>query len=434
MAAAVGITQLLCAWGPLAFIAWIYSEAWVWAIPNTPVWDRVLAITRWGSETPVSPWTWDPAGMFSGDEFWIREMQPGLVPGTWYLHDRQSFFVFTQPLLMALGGAGITAGVLATIVASIAEWRRRRPVMLCLFLIALCFAGISVSGTIRDEAALRQRDRESGLMKAPLFEEPAFAAGRFIKSVCAAASRGAAELPPGTSTAFASAVSVAGGNKLERAAFLGWLDEQRRQAVIHRPSIENEQSWLTYLNGIGDMGWALSWESYRGPSETPATGVFNKVSCGGKIWPARPEGWISAWEQTSTPLYSADERRLSADEASAWLETFLQLISAGDAALEDFFLPTLLALDPSDVHRHAPASRDLTVQALLASRAGWSQFTLASATPGLRPLPGARWELTCEIHQSGTRRDGHRAGHKALHWQIEVVFTSRRWQILRLRL
>lgn len=434
----VALTQLLCAWGPLAYIVWIYSQVWVWAAPETPVWDRVLAITRWGSEVPVSPWTWDPAGMLSGDEFWIRDMQPGLAPGTWRLHDRQSFFVVTQPLLMMLGGAGITLGVLATTAAAAVEWWRRRTLRLSLFLIAVCSAGVSLSRTVRQEKVSRQSEQNYTYRISFHYGELAAAAGRLINSIFKAMTSGGTELPPGTADAFASTLSIADGGKLDRATVIARLDEQRRQAILHRNFVENERSWLNSLGGndYGLYEWAITWENYTGPSDAPARGTFSHLSCRGDVLPTRTGGFISAWEQTSTPLYLTDSRQFSTGEARAWLDSFLKCLSAEESpGLEEFFLPTLLAIEPSDARRDSPANREVTVHALRTSRAGWNVFTLTSASsPGLRPLPGARWELTCKISQTGTRRDGRLAPSEPLHWQFELVFTEGRWQILRLRI
>src|SRR5204863_2064251 len=101
--------------------------------------------------------------------------------------------------------------------------------------------------------------------------------------------------------------------------------------------------------------------------------------------------------------------------------------------LEAFLLPVLLVIEPSDSHHYSPAPRELLAASLRSSRALWSSFSLTTATtPALRPLPGARWELTCELKQGGTL-PGRSLGSETLHWQFELVFTGGRWQCLRIR-
>lgn len=433
----VALTQLLCAGAPLAYMVWIYSQVWVWATPATPVWEHGLAITRWGSDTPITAWTWDPSNFFNGGSYWIREMQPGIAPGTWRLHDRQSYFIFTQSLAMALGAAGICAGLITTCLAAISEWRRRHAVRLLLFLSAACVTGFSLSESVRFEEAIRTSDRDDvTLINARLHGERVKEAGKVLNSIFDAIVRNGAELPAGTAGAFTASVSCGHAGSMDRADFLRHLEAQRRQSATPGRIMESVCCSLVRLGDGGSYEWRFTWENYTTPLTAPARGEFCRLSCSGIISHSQQGGFISAWELESTPLYSGMDRISGADEAGAWLTSFLQSLSTeGCPGLESYFLPTVLAIESSDSRRYSPSGREITAAAFRTSRAAWSVLTLSPVTsPALLRLPGTRWELTCDLRQAGTRRDGSSPPSGHLHWQIELVFTDGRWQALRIRL
>ena len=73
----VGDIQLLCAWGPLLYMVWIYSQIWFWATPETPVWDAARRHPM-GKRNSREPVDMGSLRHVHCGRFWIRDMQPGL--------------------------------------------------------------------------------------------------------------------------------------------------------------------------------------------------------------------------------------------------------------------------------------------------------------------------------------------------------------------
>ena len=428
----VGLVQILCLWAPLIYMGWLYSQVWFWAGPDTPAWHHVLAITRWGSDVPVSMWTWDPAGMFSGDEFWIREQQPGYFHATWQLHDRQSFFIVTQPLLLCLGAGVIAAGVLATFLAAIVEWKKRRPALLLAGMGGAAALGCYQHAVVRENATAWEWWQNA---QRPDFSPPHYVAERrmrlvypWIMAKFTAHCQPAASATPFLPEDFADVVSTGENITLERAAFHRHLDEQCARAFFDHQTITALRHVNQDAPPTGHNRFEMQSELYTDPPGAPATGAFRHLLMETGDSATAP-GSIALWHETTQPLYTAEPHPLSPAEASTWLDAFLlSLNSANCPGLEEHFLPLILAPDPDDARHYIPTPREHLTTALRASRAAWPGLTFVnSAAPTLRELPGARWELACRLRQNGPRP-------RELPWQIELVCTGGQWLALRLRM
>lgn len=436
-AALVSVVQILCAWAPLVYMVWIYSQCWNWITPETSVWERGLAVTRWGSEEPVSQWTWDPAGMFSADEFWIREMQPGLAPGTWQPHDRQSFFIVTQPLLMVLGVAGISLGLAGTLAAAVAEWHRRNRPLLALLGIAVVSSGFSLRATIQAEA------RDVADKRSPVPPRASLVSGFFGDHAISHALPGIAEslygrsidLPAAVGDAFAPHVKCGDARPASRDEFLLRCREARNFPAAPRRHIEALRLAVPCAGGELPFIVQMAFESFTDPAGGLAAGSFTTIHCEGLLPDASSAGVIHTWEETTTQIYSAASRELVPPETGAWLASLLRCLrTEGCPDLESLLLPTMLLVESARGGHYTPGSRGILAAALRDSRAGWLTFALTPvAEPSVRLLPGARHELTCNLHLFGTRPSGAPSSQD-LEWIIELVFINGRWQALRLRM
>ncbi len=424
----VGIIHVLCGWLPLLYMGLIFSQCWFWAAPDTAPWEHVLAITRWGSEEPVSPWTFDARGMVSGDVFWIREIQPGTPSSGTILLDRQSFFAVTQPLLMTLGLTGIGTGIIALFLFLAGAWRQRRRGGLILALLG-CGSVFAATAFARRMEINDKPDPASGPQRMKNAEESRLEPllSRWFSEVTVSP----AQLPQDFILALGQSVETAPGLYLDRERFIA--------ALAERPPITRhlEAARLQPLEEVRAEAFrvALCARLFEDAGDS-SSGCFLKTSihCLRRL-PDSPE-IILGWSEEKVPLYQAAAHSLSPGEAASWMEQFLaSLYSADDTSALPFCLPVMLGHDPNASgpgcpveHRLTTFPRETIVRELRQAMKARSDIHLKlEGTPQIRDLPGARKEVRFSIHHSGTSHS------RSLLWTVELVFTGGRWQALILR-
>ncbi|MFN0127793.1 MAG: serine/threonine-protein kinase, partial [Verrucomicrobiales bacterium] len=342
-AVAVGLAQFCCLWAPLLYMGWLHAQVWHWADADTAAWHRVLAIPRWGSTEPVSMWTWEPGGMFSGDEFWVREMQPGYPHKTWQLHDRQSFLVVTQPLIMLASALVIAGGIVATTAAAVAEWRNRRPGLLVLCAVWLGATATYQTMAVREGTAFISKPTKSNSPSSVASDRRRRTAiPKSLELLSTLSGQGHVALPV-TAADCAPIVTVGSDATLPRDAFM--------ESLHRRLLAAQEKDWHAAAlrhrhigTQRGESVFHLLREQYSHRDDGPSSGAFITVLV--RCRDDTGDGWLTGWEESSHLLYEAVPREMTAEDTDRWLAGFLNALhSAAPPKLDEFFLPHILAPD-----------------------------------------------------------------------------------------
>ncbi len=428
-----GIMQILCGWLPALFGIFIATDSWHWLNASTPPWDSALVITPWDSVGTASMWQWDPPAFLDGGSYWIKEVQPDLSPGKLKVRDRQSFLVFTQPLTLTLGLAAIALGMAATLASLAAAWWPRRKVMVGLMLGFTAWFVTSIRAdvlgtrqekeqyrrdttlleTIRSQAAEREVTpwmerlfNELYLHPDPACPLPPMLENAFRPTVITNDTDPARDPSPNTSD-----------TELPRDNFRRNLATRQNREIQNRRQTSPARYDTRVIDGK-HFRHRIAFERWMDPPQGPSTGDIVELRLRAKLPFANPPG-IYYWNTRTESLYSADARELEGPEAVAWVESWLQCLGTpGCPGLETFLLKKVFRED-SDPNTPLPSP---AVCEVLRSRP--LPGLKLQGTPGLKRLPGARWQLLLSLATANPPEQ--------LRWRVEIVHTEDRWQILRL--
>jgi Protein kinase domain len=431
------VIQIFCAWLPVVFPILIAAQTWEWLTPETPIWQRALAITTWEDNEIVSMWKWDPLAFLDGGSYWIKEVQPKPFESSVFVHEKQSFLIFTQPLLLTGAGVFIATGMLFTLARLVADWYRVRLGRLSLF--AALFATFVACLTADIEGALRERKAHKSASR--------FRADAIYEAVERESKSAVAELwetifiKPNESEFLRALLKSAlmpnvqfEGTWQRREEVVTALLDLQREASMQRQVVEHGLQ----LGGTGtapnSFRQRIGFQCYAEPPDGPAAGRRCRLTVSG-ILPGPPDGFIDYWDLRVTTLYQAERRHLGESEAREWIGEFLTCLSSADCPDLELFFRDIVIRDEFGELPPAPCGRLGLSRDFRAERARWKSLSFfPSRELSTRRLHGARWELDLPLTQSGIRPNGTAGPSLSLVWKLQVVFSipENRWQIHRI--
>lgn len=426
----VGATQVFCGWLPVIFAVIVATKSFHWIGPDTPLWGRYLAITPWMADTPVSPWTWEPARFFNGGSYWIKELSHSYPPGTFTVHDKSSFFIFVQPAIMAAAAFLAGMGMIATAAAWLYSWLPGREKASMGVGSAALVACLTLGAALRQEKYARSvtapiQEAEHLASHVDHFNGDALAAHWLHDADAIAAAPAIAEV-------LAPKVRWQGLRNFTRSEVEEWVrDDRVRAEKENRYSGERPRmfGWIatTSAGRVFTQGWTHF--RFTDPPDGPSTGSIVSFR-----WQAPYSGEnavrFSRISHEVAPLYSASRKPFSAGEAELFLNDWLPLLDApASAELEQSFIPLLLAADA----RH-PAPRGSIIAAMKHERTRWKSFSLSLHQPveEVTALPGARWRFTAGLRHRGIR-NGDRTTETSgpFEWAFELAHIDGAWRVVR---
>ena len=436
------LAQAVCLWGPLYFLLLIASQTWVWLSPEVPIWGRALCIMPVEDYRVVSPWTWDPSAFFFADAYRIREVQPGIEPQRVQSLDSQSFFVFTQPLALALGAATIFFSSVATTWAGVLGcWRDHRRWLLPSCVLAVAGFLAVAADLAKQRRILRDYAGDVRLAVEHNYLDAAAKIGKPLLSLVNATFDGsgsAEDMAQWADAAFADTVHHHELGSIDRATFTRWLTEKQRAIQPHHASFGTLGG--IFLWGADPLVTGSTREVYTDAPESPPTGRFVTIHLTGTLEPGHLR--YHRWASSEQPLYIAAARLLGPEEATAWADDFLQVLNApGCPDLEQWLLPILLDYAATNAWHFTPTTRETFASRFRSHRQARYRVLSFDRTPGMKrdfrregpvtiqPLTGGRHSLAFALRDLASLTPAL----ERLHWTLEIVYVDGRWQLLRMK-
>jgi hypothetical protein len=401
-AALVAICQLLCLWLPALMLVHLYIGSGIrWLQPQDPPWVHGLAVTPLENMELVSPWK----PVFSTKGFWLWESMGTPGNGLAQRIDRVSFTPFLTPVLMSLAGGLLVTCLFATVWNAVRQWWRRghriRPLAAAGAALALLsLVSASVWQANRDAARSRNPDNDDWVVDARMTSH----IRDLGKFVIGAQGEYIPPLADGDWTAFyQKTVDWRGRPGVNRREIPALLENSRLVADVARVRISRyDQSWDPDTGAF--LVRVLAVESFDGLEPSGICGandvlleLTGTVNLEGHA-AIRKEDFIR------TPMYRADRRAASYQEALAWTRGFLQVVAETDAEDMTHF-PDLFLEVPGGMHegcdekwirRLSDRLRDLRL--FLGDRLE-GLFHLTPVIQGT--LSGGRTRIAIPIHSGG---------------------------------
>lgn len=429
------LAQLLCLWVGTFVLVRIFLASNHWVSLDSSFWEQGLCVMNRANRL-VSPWSWDPAHFLDTDTYFIQAGRRNLNGGYWRTGTAQPFLVFTQPLLIALGFAGIALSILVTLGSWVLGCQKRQRVTaaLALLCVAAVTLGIWVGAGLQRKKRLATEQRTS--LEYLITRGKAQQAGekKWTQLVqCAFSKNGKPEeLPALVEGLFDERIKHDRLGLISRAEFLEWLRGELENSIGLNRNLWN----IAY--GVNKAGTPFPvqhfYQSYTVSKDGVAKGSYVSMAWRGKMLNNPARFVFDQWNMDTMPLYETRPRSLDQPTMEGWMKQFLlEMGRDGCPDLEAYFLPLLLIRQQGSVIE--PTLRRWPVAILRESRALWAseEFLLAKA-PEAKALNGGRWKITASISRRGIKADGTvEQPVQPVTWTLEVVPVEDTWRILQMQ-
>jgi hypothetical protein len=429
-AVAVALAQVVCVLAPglLGVMAW-QQTCTHWLTEHSAPWEQGLVVTvGYRGKVAHDPWKWGEPGK----KYSLRERMGWINDPLSTQIDHTQFYPGMIPRVMAVSAGFYAATVLITLLSALARWWRFRK-----WGHALALAGVLGLTSQAVEGLLVAEQDESRPHAEPIPRDGSY----WYDHVKFAEDTGKRLTHPAlvvdgpfpdqeTLARFGDQVRLGEGPAVGRdalapalAAYAAeyWRPGRTLIHFMHRSSPSPD------LSRFGSM---LMYEDCEDLPGQPGTGALTAIGLyGSVVWEKGVA--IDQVRHLTVPLWSAERRTLSADEAERWARALLDGLAVPTPSgqpdpLAPLLLPRLIsAVPPCEWMPDlviTPRTREETLQELRSVCERGARPRLARAPDRFESLPGARWRCTLPIQDRG----------QPAEWHVDLVFADGRWQAARL--
>lgn len=407
--AAVCLSQICCAWLPVAFTVLTAAKAFRFYFPGARLWEPQLIVTdSYVNVEPLSPWAWKAGARNPFDGNWLVEATMDFATGRWNVLDRTGYFPAVQPPLMVIAAILVASGMLVTLARVVAEcWIRRRRWAVAVPIVAAFFVtttALPAASRVKWWFTPHPDEQDAGFFPAA---QIGASIGTTITRLLATHDLPPDSVPPGFwQRTFARTVRwnddpPVPRDELPRIARTGFETAQTENRITgalefvplsprRRPddfTLRYEfHEFATPKPGITEARFRIvEWEGTFHRNDGLNGPLFRKV------------------RSKTVPAYTAEDRVLTTIEVEEWLHALTCSLNHQSVKGLDSLLHTVLLENRRDT-RPRLLRRENVVRRFRTERRRWKSFTvhLLHPIPPPEPLPGGRHRILASWAHSGT--------------------------------
>ncbi len=442
-----GLAQFLCLWAGFFLLTTVFFKSNHWLTAQTPFWQQALCVTAKDSMTPVSPWTWHPSRFFDWTGYLIREVQQSVKRDSLIVQESKGFLIFSGPLSLALGAAGILAGMTMTSGAAFLEWRQRRRMAVVLPAVLLLGGLGYVWLEFRTQTANRAlTEKGEGFSSQSRNQE-------IIR-------RNEADWRELVYSAYGREGSKPRLEELGKSLFGPYVKKSDTiitnanlvEALVQARETSEDEKQTVEKYGIkfdpGDyFQLSLHFEHYadtyykQSEKKTMATGVHLIIKWRGTLREDALRMVFRDWDFEGVRLYMepppAREPSPDYPEFMQWIQKFLkELGRPGCPDLDLYLLKVMLTTDSGIPGASRCAKREEILEVLRQERVldgGQPMKFQLEDPPAVRKLTGGRWEVTLRVERGIPQPEGEEPPTPmTLRMEVIPLPVQNTWKILRL--